>query len=139
MPNSGNRRGGSQSDDVDTSLAISNKDYYPTVDEMIHSEEETLTKLFASMKKEKVVCLLRETLSQLRSAVKQNENVGSSILQIGLEVKEIQRKMETSMEKIVSQDNIVHAIEPLIEKNYKNKSSIRYFKGCENSSKKVWL
>ena len=86
MPNSGNRRGGSQSDDVDTSRAISNKDYYPTVDEMIHSEDETLTKLIASMKKGNVVCLLRETLSQLRSAVKQNENVGSSILQTGLEV-----------------------------------------------------
>ena len=53
-----------------------------TVDEIIHSEDETLTKLFASMKKENVVCLLRETLSQLRSAVKQNENVGSSILQL---------------------------------------------------------
>ena len=53
-----------------------------TVEEIIHSEDETLTKLFASMKKENVVCLLRETLSQLRSAVKQNENVGSSILQL---------------------------------------------------------
>ena len=66
MPNSGNRRGGFQSDDVDRSRAISNKDYYPTVDEMIHSEDETLTKLFASMKKENVVCLLRETVSVAR-------------------------------------------------------------------------
>ena len=38
------------------------------------------------------------------------------------------------MEKIFSQGNIVHAIEPLIEKTIKTSLKIRYFKGCENSS-----
>ena len=114
-----------RSRDVDSSPATANgaqrsrldsqktkKDYYPTIDEMIKSDDEALTKLFASMNKGNVVCLLRETLSQLRCAKKQNEKVGSTVMQIGLEVHEIQRKMETSMEGIINQDSIVHAIEP---------------------------
>ena len=66
MSNSGNRRGGSQSD-VDTSRAISNqkKYHYPTIAELVGSEA-SLDSVCSNLKKEDALCLLREAITQLR-------------------------------------------------------------------------
>ena len=77
MPTSGNRRGGSQSDDVDTSRAISNKDYYPIVDQMIHSEDEALTMLSASIEEENVGRVLRAS-AFVAKCCEQNKKLGLS-------------------------------------------------------------
>ena len=84
------------------------KDCYFTVDKLIHSEDEGLTKLFWNKRKAYVGCLLRETPSQLWSAEKLL--LGSSVTQIDVGLREIQRRIET----IMNQVSIVHAIEALI-------------------------
>ena len=66
MSNSGNRRGGSQSD-VDTSRAISNqkKYHYPTIAELVGSEA-SLDSVCSNLKKEDALCLLREAITTPR-------------------------------------------------------------------------
>ena len=50
-----------------------NKDFYPTVDQLVWSEDSVTNKLYSVMPKNSLMCLLRETVSQLRAATKDKE------------------------------------------------------------------
>ena len=87
------------------------KDYYPTIDECINTDDETLTKLFNKMNKESVVCLLREVISQHRVAMKENY----AIKDIAESVRSINQRMDHN-----HQDSIVHAIKPVFDESIKS-------------------
>ena len=53
----------------------SDNNYYPTVAELLNSPNSDLTSFLSKAKKVTLECLLRETLSQLNDADKQNEQL----------------------------------------------------------------
>ena len=53
----------------------SDNNYYPTVAELLNLSNSDLTSFLSKAKKATLECLLRETLSQLNDAKKQNEQL----------------------------------------------------------------
>ena len=87
------------------------KDYYPTINECINTDDDTLTKLFNKMNKESVVCLLRAVISQHRVAMKANY----VIKDVAESVRSINQRMDHN-----HQDSIVHAIKPVFDGSIKS-------------------
>ena len=64
-----------------------NKDFYPTVDQLDSSEDSVVNKLYGLMPKNSLMCLLRETVSQLRAATREKEKAKDESLASFIEEK----------------------------------------------------
>ena len=79
-----------------------NKDFYPTLDQLVWSEDSVTNKLYSVMPKNSLMCLLRETVSQLEAATKDKEK---SIVAM------IENKFDDFEEKIKKIDALDEKIE----------------------------